>query len=525
MAESTTLLRTPGQKKVKYRLQLIRSKGAVLVIIIDALIKWFHCYIIFTSSLLQLEELKILETRNLLFVTLIFYPVFGLIADMFVGRYKMMLGSMLFCLITWILIVVVTLLYIYIETYSMLFGSIGFVMLGISFLGIAGFQSIVIPFNIDQLMGASSDELSATIYWHAFTGVIPIAVFVILECYFTLYAVNAFTVIMIHLSIGGLSLVLALSILFIFKHYLDTTPQFYNPIKLIFQVLNYARRNKYPRNRSALTFWENRYPSRIDLGKDKYGGPFTVEQVEDVKTAIRLIPILISVIGLNFCPTNMDMTLFLDNNFFVMVFIEGSTSLMAMFILTHLFILYPCCSKYIPSMLKRIGLGLVFIFVSTLEYTIILLVYHSSLQAVPPDYKWILILPLIAYEIGAFLVIITCLEFVLAQSPKSMRGLMIGLYLSSFGFGIMSDQLVLFLFQKTFAHGNDIDALLYTTIVDCIIVLLVLLSFVIIAKYYKFRIRENIVPVHLIAEEHYERYQEQSDEYRRARGLSYTDSY
>ena len=29
---------------------------------------------------------------------------------------------------------------------------------------------------------------------------------------------------------------------------------------------------------------EDDYPSRIDLGKDKYGGLFTVEEVEDVKT-------------------------------------------------------------------------------------------------------------------------------------------------------------------------------------------------------------------------------------------------
>ena len=45
-------------------------------------------------------------------------------------------------------------------------------------------------------------------------------------------------------------------------------PQFSNPIKYIAKVLNYARKHKYPEQRSALTYWEEDYPLRIDLGKD-----------------------------------------------------------------------------------------------------------------------------------------------------------------------------------------------------------------------------------------------------------------
>ena len=31
----------------------------------------------------------------------------------------------------------------------------------------------------------------------------------------------------------------------------------------------------------VITYWEEEAPSRLDLGKEKYGGPFT--EVEDVK--------------------------------------------------------------------------------------------------------------------------------------------------------------------------------------------------------------------------------------------------
>ena len=37
-----------------------------------------------------------------------------------------------------------------------------------------------------------------------------------------------------------------------------------------------------------LSHWEEDIPSRLDLGKSRYGGPFTTEQVEDVKTVFRV---------------------------------------------------------------------------------------------------------------------------------------------------------------------------------------------------------------------------------------------
>ena len=304
MDEHTPLIHTPRtakRRRFKYRFQFIRSKGAVLVIIIDALIKWFKFSILLTTLVIRSTEfanLTILNGFSVVQISILFYPIIGLVGDMCVGRYRMIVGSMLFCLVMWIVTVIFTLLSVYTETHPLLFGSISLIVLGASYIGVAGIQSIIIPFNIDQLIEASGDELSATIYWHSFTQLLPAAVFTVLVYFAYLNLINVSTSLMVYLSIGGVSLVLALSILFLFNHWLNTTPQFFNPIKHIFQVLNYARKNKYPRNRSALTYWENSVPSRLDLGKDKYGGPFTVEQVEDVKTVFRLLPVLISVIGI-----------------------------------------------------------------------------------------------------------------------------------------------------------------------------------------------------------------------------------
>ena len=84
----------------------------------------------------------------------------------------------------------------------------------------------------------------------------------------------------------------------LYHKWLDTHNKTGNPIKLIFQVLNYTRKNKYPRLRSALTYIDEEHPSRIDFGKHKFGGPFTEEEVEDVKTVYRLTPLLVAAFGM-----------------------------------------------------------------------------------------------------------------------------------------------------------------------------------------------------------------------------------
>ena len=45
-----------------------------------------------------------------------------------------------------------------------------------------------------------------------------------------------------------------------------------NPYKLVFSVIR------------SFTYCDDERPSRIDYGKQIYGGPFTTEQVEDVKS-------------------------------------------------------------------------------------------------------------------------------------------------------------------------------------------------------------------------------------------------
>ena len=83
----------------------------------------------------------------------------------------------------------------------------------------------------------------------------------------------------------------------LFKNYLNVEPVGANPVKQIIDVLKYAYNHKYPVRRSALSYYLNNYPSRIDFGKIQYGGPFTNEGVEDAKTLLRLVVLLLSFFG------------------------------------------------------------------------------------------------------------------------------------------------------------------------------------------------------------------------------------
>ena len=63
--------------------------------------------------------------------------------------------------------------------------------------------------------------------------------------------------------------------------------------KITFEVIKYAWNNKCPENRSALTYWENEIPSRIDLGKKSMEDHF----LKQWKTFWRIVAVLFAAAG------------------------------------------------------------------------------------------------------------------------------------------------------------------------------------------------------------------------------------
>ena len=79
------------------------------------------------------------------------------------------------------------------------------------------------------------------------------------------------------------------------QHWFLIEPGSRNPYKLVYKVIKFASNHKNPVHRSAFTYCEEELPSRLDLGKEKYGGPFTTEEVENVKAFWGILRVLLTI--------------------------------------------------------------------------------------------------------------------------------------------------------------------------------------------------------------------------------------
>ena len=513
--------------RFRYNFQQIKSKGALLIIVWDVLAS-FSMHLMFQSAVSFLydttENSVVLKKmfKNLFLVSYFLFPLGGLIADVWTGRYKVIIVSVYMCFLAWIIASVGYL--VWSELHSSWTGVILCVSAILYMIGMSGFRSVIIPFNIDQLqlMGSSSEELSATIYWHLFGMYCGRFIMIMWEC-----SLSPQLTIGTHLPVVGFTIATLLVSNYFLKGWLNTTPQIYtNPIKLIFKVVNYARKNNYPRNRSSLTYWENNHPSRLDLGKEKYGGPFREEEVEGVKTVLRLLPMLLCFSAYAIAWDTINFTSHLSGTTekkesqFYLCFVKYQCithSTFSVLILLHLFVVYPCFSKYIPSMLKRICLGLGFALISSIFYIILVsigkkssgdcLLNHNE-AVIPINYQWVWI-PQLTCGLCNFLIHVNSLEFVIAQSPTNMRGFIVGMWYATSGIGelININLKYPFIYIQTSPHG----CIFYYFLAKTIIIGFILVVFLCLAKCYKLRVKENIVPVYQIAEKYYERYIDQSE--------------
>ena len=434
-----------------------------------------------------------------------FFPLFGLLADVWIGRYKAILIGIVLCFISWIIIGIGKIVESYFVSEVVLWSVFSFAYI-INYCGYSSFSANIIQYNIDQLVGASADELNSVIYWHILSEPLVALIFYATEC---LYSGEYFY--WVSFIASGVSVSLVLVSHSFLKHKLENISLIKNPIKLIVRVLCYARKHKYPENRSALTYWEEEAPSRLDLGKDKYGGPFTEEEVEDVKTVFRMLPLFIAVIA---CILSNDYYWSAIKSIALPTCLAVTDSLYrfcsVILMLVYLFFIRVCFYKYIPSMLTRMSVGILLAFIVTVSKVIIFFIERSH-----PDINIIgklLFIPQTIQGLSFILLYPVSLEFTVAQSPVHMRGVMVGLwYVASWGIiGHLINIIARFPFD---CESQYICTSFYYYITKSVLVLIILIVFVILAKRYKYRVRENEVNIIQIVDDHYQRYINQREQF------------
>ena len=139
---------------------------------------------------------------------------------------------------------------------------------------------------------------------------------------------------------------------------------------------------------------------------------------------------------------------------------------------------------------------------------------HPSL-----DMNWgVLIPPSLLLGIGPLLVIATTLEFISAQSPQSMKGLLVGVFFAIRGlFQFLNSIIIIPLsLKQPWASREMID---HPSVTNCGFVYLVLTSvtgliglilFLLAAKRYKYRTRDEEIFRQYVVEEVYDRYMDQA---------------
>lgn len=226
------------------------------------------------------------------------YPVTGFLADMYFGRYKVIRVGL--C-VAWVGSAFITLSIAITKAESLCdphehchsviatLVIIGYLIMG---AGLTGIRVNLIPFGADQLPDVSGGELSSYFYWYYFCITLGN---LIGEGVFFFISKNS-SLVYIFLTIT-ITISIFLSTFIAFRHHWLIFPKSGNPLRLVLDVVKSSlERAKKPLQPSAFDVGMPK-PTLLDRARIKYGGSFTLEQVETVKTFFRLLVIVMSSIG------------------------------------------------------------------------------------------------------------------------------------------------------------------------------------------------------------------------------------
>ncbi len=242
--------------------------------------------------------------NSILIITLeaaasVVYPIAGFLADAVYGRFKILKYSS-FALVgfnTGNLFMSIIIPIMKLHTTALICARI---MSFGAYFGRILFHANIIQFGMDQLINLptqkSVDYIHINYWLHAMIH-LPVTILRTSGVVIMYNPSDTSTVVILQVFCS-VSVILLIIILFIVDKYkclfLDEKLR-HNPYKLVYDVFKYAAMHKKFERRSAFTYCEDEPISRIDNGKTRYGGPFTTEQVEDVKVSFRIVLVLLSL--------------------------------------------------------------------------------------------------------------------------------------------------------------------------------------------------------------------------------------
>ena len=467
-------------------------------------------------------------------------PIAGYIAEVLVGRYKVISFALR---ILWLVSIAGSVLsiceYNLPHSDKALYYIQLFMIIAPSYVLKGAFLANAVPLGMDQIADGSHANVCAFIMWLAWSSVgasYTVASVLAPVLYKCSHLQTGHASILISL-IPVLLLSVGLVLDFFWSHRLIQEPVSINPVRLIFRVLKYAAMHKLPEQRSALTYWENELPTRLDNGKTKYGGPFTTEQVEDVKTFWRVLVIILVISSFNstLAPLS-ESTTDLEKNFDEFRLQSrcaqaGSSSTYTLYafitysIPLYELLVYPWLHNSGPNILQTAGVGAALTVASSVYGMMIettrQVVSNSTLPAEcmfsRPEPEHTASTNINHFLVGipfnfllgfASIVLYTSnLEFICAQAPYNMKGVLIGLsYMLQTTFSVVGT--IPFIAWSNawlkILHTYSCGTWYYLTTLLVAAGLSVLLSWIV--RWYKGRERDETLSTHTLIEDVYYKY-------------------
>ena len=530
----------------------VASKAAVLILLWSFLMSLVYNLPYQLIQVLHFEIEKELHSKFVLlgFYTFlasiyIFSPLAGFLADNKFGRYKIVVASIYVVLIALIgamvILCVLTLRHILPDVVNMwkLLGVPIFVV----FVAFACFSANVIQFGMDQLYDSPGDHQSLFIHWYVWAWYLGILIAQIDPLFYSGRQGDYFFITTFFSTVVALIITLCLAHCKLEWFFIDSARL--NPYKLVYRVTQFARQHKVPVQRSAFTYCEDEIPSGLDLGKAKYGGPFSTEQVEDVKAFYGILKVLFSlafVFSLEIA-NNLGTYVSTTSKYYsqgyhfyfnshivkyptiIMLFLLDYGLLISLLIIVcipvYVFFVRPYILYYVPGMLKRVGIGMILMMISLVCISVIdYLVnfkerensvcafhdftfdYSNSTEILIRD-STLLVVHRSLTALSTMLVYIALYEFICSQSPHSMKGLLIGL---SFALRGLFQLIAVIMISPLIYLGSHLPncRMLYYILNICI-GLIAVVVFIRIARKYKLRERDEPYLIYRYAEEYYSR--------------------
>ena len=568
--EMQPLLPPPQSNRISFREKLARanflprhlclpSKAAVLILfwtlVVSAIYSTAEESTMYAAGgVWRRDNIHTLSKRNystliahLMFtLILLFYPIAGFMADVFCGRYKTVITSLIFLLCAFACFGLITILIfshiikspfdnIQVRKSALFLTLSGSGML-FSIIGLSGYQANFIQLGLDQLLEAPSEYLSLFVHWEQwFTELgtlFPQPIFLLLNS--CRGSVPIQQTVLSLLPFFFLTLALTLLVSYFARHWFYREPVRNNPYQMVFRVLNFTRKHKYPLQRSAFTYNEN--PSRIDYAKEKYGGPFTTEQVEDVKTLFRILTVLLLIgpVFLLEVPLESTYNLFTDhtvsNNSHYhgdecswRAVVQNVTMLRNLAAVIsfpmYIWLIYTVLRRCIPRMLVRIWIGELLFLLGILAMFLVdssghvrhykhthqsascMFIQNNPNHSFYLDLPWaVSLLPAFLMQAAITIIVATTFEFISAQSPHSMKGLLVGMFYAIRGtFKFLGAISILpFSMRTIWASDYMTEHLPAVTncgfgylLFNCAVGLLSLILFTVAAKRYRYRERDD----------------------------------